>query len=91
MIGAESDLQGSLVEGSRLEGNSLEKSPSKWRWTLTRLCTASGIDRPIGFMYCMYPHPWAFNEEEGELLVTWSENWPGGVVGAKVKLSMGNS
>lgn len=60
-------------------------------WTLTPLFTASGIHQPDNYMYCMYPHPWAFNEEEGELLVSWSEHWPGGVVGAKVKLAMGNS
>ena len=60
-------------------------------WTLTPLFTAKGIDRPDNYMYCMYPHLWAFNEENGELLVTWSEHWPGGVVGAKVKLTMGNS
>lgn len=58
-------------------------------WELTPLCTAEGIDRRDEWMYCIYPHPWAFNEEEGELLVTWSEHWPGGVVGAKVKLRMG--
>ena len=60
-------------------------------WTLTPLFTASGIHRPDNYMYCMYPHPWAFEEEQGELLITWSEHWPGGVVGAKVKLTMGNS
>lgn len=60
-------------------------------WTLTSLFTASGIHQPDKYMYCMYPHPWAFDEDEGELLVTWSEHWPGGVVGAKVKLVMGNS
>lgn len=59
-------------------------------WMLTPLFTAGGLDRPAPYMYCMYPHPWAFNEEDGELLITWSEHWPGGVVGARVKLTMGN-
>lgn len=59
-------------------------------WTLQPLIPAEGIDRPEEYMYCMYPHLWAFKEEDGEVLVTWSEHWPGGVVGAKVKLAMGN-
>jgi hypothetical protein len=59
-------------------------------WALSPLCTATGINRPDNYMYCMYPHPWAFNAAQGELMVSWSEHWPGAVVGAKVKLTMGN-
>ena len=48
------------------------------------IAKASGINGD-GYMYCIYPHPWAFKEEDGELMVTWSEKWPGGVVAAKLK------
>ncbi|KAI9765870.1 MAG: hypothetical protein M1835_007308 [Candelina submexicana] len=54
----------------------------------TNLFEAQGIDQKEGYKYCIYPHPWAFKEEEGELMVTWSESWPGGVVAAKVKFEM---
>lgn len=60
-------------------------------WCLSPLFQADGINQPNNYRYCMYGHPWAFDEENGELLVTYSESWPGGVVGAKVKLMMGNS
>jgi hypothetical protein len=41
------------------------------------------------FRYCMYPHPWAFKEEEGELMITWSEgSIMGGVVAVKVQFAM---
>lgn len=51
---------------------------------------ASGINHPNGYMYCMYPHPWAYEASDGELLVTWAEHWPGEVVAAKITLQMGN-
>lgn len=60
-------------------------------WSLTPLFRADYLDQPQGYRYCMYGHPWAYDAEQGELLVTWSEGWPGGVVGAKVKLVTGNS
>ena len=50
--------------------------------------TATGIDYPKTIMYCVYPHNWAYDESQGELMVTWSEQWPGGVVGAKISLKM---
>jgi hypothetical protein len=41
------------------------------------------------FRYCMYPHPWAFKEEKGELMITWSEgSMNGNVVAVKVELAM---
>ena len=55
---------------------------------LHAIVQARGIDNPDSIMYCMYPHTWAFDERNGELLVTWSEQWPGGVVGAKISLAM---
>ena len=54
----------------------------------TKLFEAEGIEHKEGYKYCIYPHPWAFDEEKGELMVTWSEHWPGGVVAAKVKFEM---
>lgn len=60
-------------------------------WHLTRLFTANGIHYPDNYMYCIYPHFWSLDSADGQLLVTWSEHWPGGVVGAKVNLAMGNS
>ncbi|KAI9672372.1 MAG: hypothetical protein M1817_003394 [Caeruleum heppii] len=55
------------------------------------IADATGINERGGYMYCMYPHPWAFKEEDGELMVTWSEHWPGGVIGAKLKFDMGEA
>lgn len=37
--------------------------------------------------YCMFAHPWAFSEEDGELMISWSEgSMAGKVVAAKVTL-----
>ena len=61
-------------------------------FTFFKLGKATGIEQPQGFMYCMYPHPWAIEnnrESRGNLLVTWSEHWPGGVVAAKLKFESG--
>ena len=58
-------------------------------WELTAVCDAVGIDHCEGNMYCMYPHQWASDEANGELLVTWSEHWPGGVVAAKLRFEGG--
>lgn len=60
-------------------------------WTLTPLFQAPGINQPNQFRYCMYGHSWGLEADKGELLVTWSESWPGGVIGAKVQLAMGKS
>ncbi|KAI9839776.1 MAG: hypothetical protein M1837_002015 [Sclerophora amabilis] len=58
-------------------------------WEMTELCMAQPINHPSSFLYCVFPHPWAFKEEDGELMVTWSEQCPGGVVAAKLKFEMG--
>lgn len=57
-------------------------------WDLIPLCKAKGIDNDKEFMYCMYPHIWASNDHKQELIVTWSEHCPGGVVGAKLKFKI---
>lgn len=62
-------------------------------WELTAVCTVDSIYDPgKGFRYCMYPHEWAMDAGQGELLVTFSEQWPGGVIGTKLKFiqSMAN-
>ena len=52
------------------------------------LFTATSLDYSAGYRYCIYPHPWAFREQDGELMVTWCEPFPGGVIAAKVKFQM---
>ena len=58
---------------------------------MTAVCTGRGIDVPDKYIYCVYPHPWVFGDNNGELFVTWSEQWPGGVIGAKIKFEMSKS
>lgn len=54
------------------------------------ISTFSTIPMPReSFTYCMYPHPWAFKEEEGELMITWSEgSMVGGVLAVKLQFAM---
>ena len=59
-------------------------------WKLEAVCKAEGIKEPTSkgkWMYCIYPQLWASDEENAELVVTWSEQCPGGVVAAKLKLA----
>ena len=58
-------------------------------WELTEICEARGFDDPNSNIYCVYPHHWAFEAAHGELLVTWSEEWPGEVVSARLTFEMG--
>ena len=55
-------------------------------WEIYEVGTAKGIDYPDDFMYCIYPHVWA-TEEENALIVSWSEHWPGGVVMGKLNFA----
>jgi hypothetical protein len=50
---------------------------------MVKLMTGSPlISMPVGsFTYCMYAHPWAFDERKGDLMITWSE---GGISGSVV-------
>jgi hypothetical protein len=45
---------------------------------------------PIGsYSYCVYPHPWAFDESKGDLMVTWSEGgMDGNVVAVVIRLKL---
>ncbi|KAI9800496.1 MAG: hypothetical protein M1825_004044 [Sarcosagium campestre] len=60
-------------------------------WKMQDLCGAPGIEYPDGFKYCIYPHPWCFREEDGEMLVTWCEQFPGGVIAGKIRLEIGTT
>ena len=57
-------------------------------WDIQVVGDATGIDKKDGYTYCIYPHLWSSNQEKGELTVTWSEQWPGGVVAAMIKFEM---
>ncbi|KAL6713911.1 hypothetical protein ACLMJK_008405 [Lecanora helva] len=58
-------------------------------WDPQPIYKAAAIDKEAatGFMYCMYPHIWASDEEKAELVVSWSEGYHGGVVMARLKLA----
>ncbi|KAG8533746.1 uncharacterized protein KY384_001487 [Bacidia gigantensis] len=57
-------------------------------WDIYVVGTAKGINYPNDYMYCIFPHPWAFADKDGKLMVTWSEHWPGGVVAAKLSFKL---
>lgn len=57
-------------------------------WEIQTVGVATGIEKKDGFRYCIYPHLWASDPRRGELMVTWSEQWPGGVIAAKIKFQM---
>ena len=57
-------------------------------WELTPVFKAYGL-RYESWMYCIYPHQWAFDEADGEVLVTWSEHWPGNVIAARLRFEIG--
>ena len=59
-------------------------------WVIEPVCKAEGIAETTDmgkWMYCIYPQLWASDEEKAELMVTWSEQCPGGVIGARIKLA----
>lgn len=59
-------------------------------WKLEAVCQVEGIKETTGkgkWMYCIYPQLWASEEERAELVVTWSEQCPGGVIAARIKLA----
>ena len=55
---------------------------------LTAVCKATGIDHDEKHKYCIYPHLFASNIPKRELIVTWSEHLPGGVIAAKLKFKI---
>lgn len=59
-------------------------------WDIRKLIPAVPKTKVQGatFTYCMYAHPWAFDEARGEVMITWSEGgMQGRVVGVKVSLA----
>ena len=59
-------------------------------WSLKPVCKLDGLGQLASagrWMYCMYPHLWASDEENGDLFVTYSEPYPGGVAAVKIKLA----
>lgn len=59
-------------------------------WKLEAVVQVEGIKEPTStgkWMYCIYPQLWASEEEKAELMVTWSEQCPGGVIAARIKLA----
>ena len=74
------DSQVYMGASSKLEGP----------WSLAPVCKADGIKERTSkgkWMYCIYPHLWASDEENGELFVTWREPCPGAVIAAKIQLA----
>ena len=56
-------------------------------WELFPVAETRNLEGPEEFRYCVYPHPWAFDQSKGELMVTWSEQWPGGVIAGRLKFA----
>lgn len=74
------DSQVFMGASARLEGP----------WSLEPVCQVEGIKEPTSkgkWMYCIYPQLWASEEDKAELVVTWSEQCPGGVIAARIKLA----
>ena len=55
---------------------------------LTAVCRATGIDNDEKYNHCIYPHLFASDVPKRELMVTWSEHPPGGVIAAKLKFKI---
>ena len=56
-------------------------------WELTHVFNAFA-KATVENRYCMYPHPWIFEAEKGQLAVSWSEGWPGNVIMTKFNFRM---
>ena len=55
---------------------------------LMPICKAMGINHDGKHKYCIYPHIFASNIPKRELVITWSEHPPGGVIAAKLKFKI---
>ncbi|KAK3173792.1 hypothetical protein OEA41_007124 [Lepraria neglecta] len=58
---------------------------SEGPWEIWPVAMTQGINKTDGFRYCIYPHMFASHTRNAELMVTWSEQWPGGVFAGRVK------
>ncbi|PGH12426.1 hypothetical protein AJ79_04262 [Helicocarpus griseus UAMH5409] len=55
---------------------------------IMQIATGDVLKASEHFTGCIYAHPWAFKESVGELLISWSEKWPRGILGAKFQFQM---
>ena len=55
---------------------------------LMPICKAMGINHDEKRKYCIYPHIFASNIPKRELVISWSEQPPGGVIAAKLKFKI---
>ncbi|EDN07952.1 hypothetical protein I7I51_04105 [Histoplasma capsulatum] len=55
---------------------------------ITQVASGEKLRETGTFAGCVYAHPWAYDESLGEIFVSWREQWPGGIIGAKVQLQM---
>lgn len=55
---------------------------------LMPICKATGINFDQEHQFCMYPNIFASNIPKRELVITWSEHPPGGVIAAKLKFKI---
>lgn len=58
-------------------------------WEVFPVALTQGIGKTDGFRYCIYPHLFASHTGKAELMVTWSEQYPGGVIAGKVHFQTG--
>ena len=54
-------------------------------WDIRPILQAQGIKRPDAYRYCMYAHTWFDNRSKDKLLVSWCDQWPGGVIVAEIR------
>jgi len=54
-------------------------------WDIHHIADATRLNETSNFRYCVYPHEWSWNDKEGSLFVTWSEDNPSRVIGAELK------
>ena len=54
----------------------------------TAICKATGIDHDEKYKHFIYPHLFASNVPKRELMISWSEQLPGGVIAAKLKFKI---
>ncbi|PGH32242.1 hypothetical protein GX50_04973 [[Emmonsia] crescens] len=55
---------------------------------ITQIASGEKLHESGTFADCVYAHPWALKESLGEVLVSWREKWPGGIIGAKFQFQM---
>ncbi|KAL9601773.1 MAG: hypothetical protein Q9219_002263 [cf. Caloplaca sp. 3 TL-2023] len=54
-------------------------------WDVRPIFTAQGIKQPQAFRYCVYAHPWFAEKSRDRLLISWCDQWPGGVIAAECR------